>query len=113
MHMQHQIEKAALQEQVQYLYQQYSVKKKEAKKIQEENGKLQREVKKQEKRRENLSKIYEKILEEGLKIEDAKRVIQKFQVRERERELEKEYQSQAYQTKQLERISVVEPPLTD
>lgn len=97
--MQHQIEKAALQEQVQYLYQQYSDKKKETKKIQEENGKLQKEVKKQEKRRENLSKIYEKILEEGLKIEDAKRVIQKFQVRERERELEKEYQSQAYQTK--------------
>ena len=40
-----------------------------------------------------MSKIYEKILEEGLKVEDAKRVIQKFQAREREREVEKEYQS--------------------
>lgn len=79
----------------------------------DENQRLVAEVKKQEKRRENLGKIYEKILEEGLKVEDARRVIQKFHTRERERELEKEYQSQAYSTKQLERVSVLEPPLTD
>lgn len=60
-------------------------------KVEEENSKLQREVKRQEKRRENLSKIYEKILEEGLKIDEAKRVIQRFQLKEREREKEKEY----------------------
>lgn len=111
--MQHQIEKAALQEQVQYLYQKYSDKKKETKRVQEENGKLQREVKKQEKRRENLSKIYEKILEEGLKLDDARRVIEKFQAKEREREMEKEYQSQPLLTTQLDRVSVMERPFTD
>ena len=40
LHMQHQIEKAALQEQVQYLYQRYADKKKAMKKVEEENGKL-------------------------------------------------------------------------
>lgn len=44
--MQHQIEKAALQEQVQYLYDKYAQKKKEIKKVEQQKTSLQAEVKK-------------------------------------------------------------------
>jgi len=65
------------------------LKEKKIKSFQDEivdlNGKLDWE----QRSRANICRLYDKILDEGLKIEDAKRVVEKYFVREKEKETDK------------------------
>jgi len=76
--MQHQAEKAAIQEQFDFIYTKYKEKKDELKKLSDQKKALQKAVDWEQKFRDNQRKIYEKMFTEGMSIEDVRKVMERY-----------------------------------
>ena len=76
--MQHQAEKATVQEQFDFIYKKYKEKKEEVKKVQDQKKAADKNLEKEKKIRENQKKIYEKMFSEGMSLEDVHRVMERY-----------------------------------
>ena len=84
------------QEQLDYLYTKYKEKKQQIKDAEELRIKervqaegryqlLRKEMEQASKRRDNLKRLYQKIVKEGLNYDDSERVVSRFELKEKEK----------------------------
>ena len=76
--MQHQAEKATIQEQFDFIYKKYKEKKDEVKKVQDQKKAVEKMLEREKKFRDNQRKIYEKMFTEGMSLEDVHRVMERY-----------------------------------
>lgn len=76
--VQHNMEKNAIKEQFEFIYNKYKEKKDSYKQ-------LQKQLEKEQKHRENQRKIYERLFTEGFKLEDVRKVMDRYMQKEAEK----------------------------
>jgi len=86
--LQHLAEKAGIKEQFEFIYKKYKEKKEEMKKVLKQADGAQKLYEKEKRYRENQRKIYEKMFSEGLNVEDARNVMEKYIERENLKDLQ-------------------------
>lgn len=86
--MQHLAEKAGIKEQFEFIYKKYKEKKDDMKKVLKQLDQAQKMYEKEKRYRENQRKIYEKMFQEGLNVEDARNVMEKYMEREQLKDMQ-------------------------
>ena len=100
--MQHQVEKATIQEQFDFIYKKYKEKKDELKKLSDQKKALEKAVDWEKKSKDNQRKIYEKMFTEGMSIEDVHKVLDRYAQKVEERRLGRTKPKEAKENKHLD-----------